>query len=131
MFKSIDPSNPPYIEPPFICDYVSVTAAHLVRKSAWFGQVLRNELCIALNRSKPFLPTFLQSNLIRCCQGYNICMGKGVYFNFNCTLLDGNLITIGDDTIVGPNVQIYPPGVNGVKTYKSVRSCHDQDQHSF
>ena len=47
-------------------------------------------------------------------------MGKGVYFNFNCTLLDGNLITIGDDTIVGPNVQIYPPGVSG---FKNLQIC--------
>lgn len=24
MFKSIDPESPPFIEPPFTCDYVSI-----------------------------------------------------------------------------------------------------------
>ena len=33
MFQSIDPSSPPYIEPPFICDYVSVTAACIMYAS--------------------------------------------------------------------------------------------------
>lgn len=43
-------------------------------------------------------------------QGYNIAVGKGVYMNFGCILLDSNLIEIGDDTLIGPNVQFYPPG---------------------
>lgn len=43
-------------------------------------------------------------------QGYNITLGKGVYINFGCILLDCNTIEIGDDTLLGPNVQIYPPG---------------------
>lgn len=32
--------------------------------------------------------------------------------NFGCILLDGNLIEIGDDTMLGPNVQFYPPGAH-------------------
>ena len=44
MFQSIDPSSPPYIEPPFICDYVSVTAARTLCGSLHdFGHVLSNE----------------------------------------------------------------------------------------
>ena len=43
-------------------------------------------------------------------QGYNIVLGSGVYMNFGCILLDGNLIEIGSDTMLGPNVQFYPPG---------------------
>ncbi|MCW8930624.1 MAG: sugar O-acetyltransferase [Gammaproteobacteria bacterium] len=35
-----------------------------------------------------------------------ISLGKRVYININCTLLDGGLITIGDDCLIGPNVQI-------------------------
>ncbi len=35
-----------------------------------------------------------------------IALGKRVYINVNCTLLDGGLITIGDDCLIGPNVQI-------------------------
>ena len=43
-------------------------------------------------------------------QGYNITMGSGSYMNFGCILLDGNTIEIGADTLIGPNVQFYPPG---------------------
>ena len=35
-----------------------------------------------------------------------ISLGKRVYININCTLLDGGLISIGDDCLIGPNVQI-------------------------
>ena len=35
-----------------------------------------------------------------------VSLGKRVYININCTLLDGGLITIGDDCLIGPNVQI-------------------------
>ena len=31
--------------------------------------------------------------------------------NFGCILLDSNRIEIGDDTLIGPNVQFYPPGI--------------------
>jgi maltose O-acetyltransferase len=42
-----------------------------------------------------------------CDYGYNIRLGKNVYFNFNCIILDGALVTIGDRSLFGPNVQIY------------------------
>lgn len=34
-------------------------------------------------------------------------MGKGVFINYNCVILDGNEINIGDYTLLGPGVQIY------------------------
>lgn len=39
--------------------------------------------------------------------GYNIHLGRGVFLNFNCVLLDVTQITIGDKTQIGPCVQIY------------------------
>lgn len=42
-----------------------------------------------------------------CDYGYNIRIGSGVFLNFNCVILDGALVTIGDDTRIGPAVQIY------------------------
>lgn len=50
--------------------------------------------------------TFIQPPFY-CDYGYNIKTGKGVFFNFNCTLLDLATIKIGEKTIIGPNVQIY------------------------
>lgn len=42
-----------------------------------------------------------------CDYGYNIHLGDNVFFNFNCTLLDVMTISIGNYTLIGPNVQIY------------------------
>ena len=42
-----------------------------------------------------------------CDYGYNICLGRGVFLNFNCILLDVTSIEIGDQTQIGPAVQIY------------------------
>ena len=39
--------------------------------------------------------------------GCNISLGGGSLINMNCTLLDTGKITIGDNTLVGPDVKIY------------------------
>ncbi len=41
-----------------------------------------------------------------CDYGYNISLGKGVFLNFNCIILDVVQVTIGDRTQIGPGVQI-------------------------
>ncbi|WP_198263124.1 sugar O-acetyltransferase [sulfur-oxidizing endosymbiont of Gigantopelta aegis] len=48
---------------------------------------------------------FIESGF-HCDYGDKITLGDRVYFNINCTLLDGGLITIGDDCLIGPYVQI-------------------------
>ena len=42
-----------------------------------------------------------------CDYGFNILLGRRVFFNFNCVVLDECPIRIGDFTLFGPNVQIY------------------------
>lgn len=42
-----------------------------------------------------------------CDYGYEIFVGDNVFINFNCTILDGSPVTIGNDVLIGPNVQIY------------------------
>ena len=42
--------------------------------------------------------------------GENIHIGNGVEINMNCVFLDCNRITIGDNTGIGPAVQIYAVG---------------------
>jgi maltose O-acetyltransferase len=42
-----------------------------------------------------------------CDYGTNIHLGKRVFFNFNCVVLDVCRVTIGDHTLFGPAVQIY------------------------
>lgn len=41
-----------------------------------------------------------------CDYGYNIRLGSGVFMNFNCIVLDVVQVTIGDNTQIGPGVQI-------------------------
>lgn len=42
-----------------------------------------------------------------CDYGDNIKLGRGVFVNFNCVILDVARVTIGDRVLMGPNVQIY------------------------
>ena len=39
--------------------------------------------------------------------GTNVRLGAGVFINFNCTILDTCLVTVGARTLVGPNVSFY------------------------
>jgi maltose O-acetyltransferase len=43
----------------------------------------------------------------RCEFGFNIELGDDFYANFDCIMLDGGGITIGDDVLLGPRVSIY------------------------
>jgi maltose O-acetyltransferase len=42
-----------------------------------------------------------------CDYGRNVILGRRVYFNFNCVILDAAKVTIGDDVLFGPGVQVY------------------------
>jgi maltose O-acetyltransferase len=42
-----------------------------------------------------------------CDYGTNISLGKRVFFNFNCVVLDVCEVRIGDFTLFGPSAQIY------------------------
>jgi maltose O-acetyltransferase len=42
-----------------------------------------------------------------CDYGTNIALGANVYFNFNCVVLDVAPVTIGDNVMFGPAVQVY------------------------
>lgn len=48
-----------------------------------------------------FEPTF------RCEFGHNISIGNNFYANFDCVMLDGGKIDIGDNVLFGPKVGIY------------------------
>lgn len=48
-----------------------------------------------------FEPTF------RCEFGFNITLGKSFYGNFDCVILDGAEVEIGDNVLFGPRVGIY------------------------
>lgn len=42
-----------------------------------------------------------------CDYGYNLYIGEGGFINYNCVMLDGAPIRIGNHVLIGPAVQIY------------------------
>lgn len=66
-------------------------------------KMLLNDLIPGLPESSVIMPPFY------CDHGHGIHLGENVFINNCCTFLDGALITIGDYTLIGPNVQIYTP----------------------
>lgn len=44
-----------------------------------------------------------------CDYGWKIRLGRNVYFNYNCVILDVVRVTIGNNTLFGPGVHIYTP----------------------
>ena len=59
------------------------------------------ELLGAVGENPYFEPGF------RCEFGYNISIGNHFYANFDCVMLDGGGIEIGDNVLFGPRVGIY------------------------
>lgn len=47
---------------------------------------------------------------LRCDYGKHIVVGRDVFINYNLTVLDICQVTIGDRTLIGPNVSIYAAG---------------------
>lgn len=78
-------------------------------------QLLRFNTSTDFDERAALLRTFLgaagQGCFIRpnfyCDYGWNIFLGKNVFLNANCVLLDVLPIRIGDSTQIGPAVQIY------------------------
>ncbi|TDU73158.1 maltose O-acetyltransferase [Prosthecobacter fusiformis] len=75
--------------------------------NASFGQpaavreaLLRTLLC-QIGTGVHFEPDF------RCEFGFNIRIGNKFYANFDCVILDGGLVEIGDNVLLGPRVGIY------------------------
>jgi maltose O-acetyltransferase len=85
----------------------ALTAAWLARYNAALGQpvavwrTLLRERLAAVGEGSIVRPPF------HCDYGWNIRLGSRVFINFSCTILDVVPVTIGDDTRIGPAVQIY------------------------
>ncbi|OJJ36249.1 hypothetical protein ASPWEDRAFT_111962 [Aspergillus wentii DTO 134E9] len=66
--------------------------------------------------------------------GINLKVGKGTFINFNTTILDTCLITIGDNVLFGPHVCIYgavhpmdPAIRQGIKGPEAGKEIHIED----
>jgi maltose O-acetyltransferase len=85
----------------------NAASAWMVRYNAALGasegdrRVLLRELLAEVGDGAVIRPPFY------CDYGYNIRIGPGVFFNFNCVVLDVVAVTVGARTQIGPAVQIY------------------------
>lgn len=43
----------------------------------------------------------------QCDYGYNLILGDNVFMNYGCSILDCNVVEIGNNVLMAPNVQIY------------------------
>ncbi len=60
-----------------------------------------------------------------CDHGHGIRIGEGVFVNYNATMLDGGLITIGARTKIGPNCQLVTPNhpIDYLERRKPIERC--------
>jgi maltose O-acetyltransferase len=70
-------------------------------KSSEEREEILRRLLKSIGKGVHFEPTF------RCEFGYNISIGNNFYANFDCIMLDGGGIEIGDNVLFGPRVGIY------------------------
>ncbi|VWX55503.1 maltose O-acetyltransferase [Burkholderiales bacterium 8X] len=85
---------------------LAATRSWLVRYNASLGmesnarRALLAERLAEVGEGSTIRPPF------HCDYGFNISIGRGVFLNFNCVILDVVRVTIGDRTQIGPGVQI-------------------------
>ena len=77
----------------------------LAQERAYAARILQklNAITILPNASAQCMirPPFF------CDYGYNLYIGEGGFINYNCVMLDGAPIRIGNHVLIGPAVQIY------------------------
>jgi maltose O-acetyltransferase len=70
-------------------------------KSKEEREVILKKILKSVGKSVHFEPNF------RCEFGMNISIGNNFYANFDCIMLDGNDINIGNNVLLGPRVGLY------------------------
>ena len=60
-----------------------------------------------------------------CDHGHGIKLGENVFINYNGTMLDGGIITIGSNTQIGPNCQFLTPNhpIDYIERRKPIERC--------
>lgn len=80
-------------------------------------EALLKKVLGAVGEGANFEPTF------RCEFGTNIRVGKRFFANFDCVMLDGAPITIGDDVLIAPKVGLYTAGHALDTTERAAGAC--------
>lgn len=77
------------------------------------------ELIPDIPKSSTIAPPF------HCDHGHGIKLGENVFINYNGTMLDGGIITIGNNTQIGPNCQLLTPNhpIDYLERRKTIERC--------
>ena len=67
-------------------------------------RILRSCRPNSVDESFRLIPPFYTDN------GHNIRVGRNVFINHSCTIVDLDLVEIGDDVMIGPNVNLIAGG---------------------
>lgn len=65
----------------------------------------------------------------RCEFGKNITIGDNVYINFGCIILDCSEVTIGSNTLLGPNIGLYAANHSTDPTERINGGCYGKPIH--
>lgn len=65
----------------------------------------------------------------RCEFGKNITIGDDVYINFGCIILDCSEVTIGSNTLLGPNIGLYAANHSTDATERINGGCYGKPIH--
>lgn len=91
---------------------VDASIAHAKRLCAQLQTMTVNDEAYR-STMEALIPDFPKTATIQppfhCDHGNGIRLSEGVFLNHNCVLLDGGLITIGRNTLLGPACQLYTP----------------------
>lgn len=96
-----DPSDPQLIQERFEARLKFQKFNRLPESAKAERDILLKELLRSTGLNVNIEPPFY------CDYGYNILLGDNVFINFNCCILDVMPVTIGNNVMFGPNVQIY------------------------
>lgn len=77
------------------------------------------ELIPGIPKSSVINPPF------HCDHGHGIKLGENVFVNYNATMLDGGIISIGKNTQIGPNCQLVTPNhpIDYLERRKPIERC--------
>lgn len=82
-----------------IVEYNKLLPSQFQERAAFLAKILGK-----VGKNVNALPPF------RCDYGYNVEVGDNFFSNYNCIILDGNKVRIGDNVMLAPNVGIYAAG---------------------